>query len=347
MAAARHVIALLRSHIEGDDEQFLSVAAQMAAHEARQGHSKLAVDLKNLIETARRRRASPAAAPERVAQPVGELGKLVSAALPKTKLKGMSLSDDIERSLGRILHENRQKPLLSRHGLSPRRKILLAGPPGSGKTMTASALAGELGLPLYTVVFDSLINRFLGETASRMRIVFDAMSDMPGVYLFDEFDAIGARRGDTNDIGEIRRVLNSFLQFLEADGSDSLIVAATNLPELLDAALFRRFDDVIRYTLPDEGVAKGIMQNELGLFKTGGVDWDVIVDEASGLSHAELSLCAQDAAKRAALSDRSEVTHEDLAGSVAERQRAAAFMVDPIDSPQRRLRRDDPAPLTG
>ena len=117
--------------------------------------------------------------------------------------------------------------------------------------MSASALAGELHLPLFTIVLDGLITKFMGETAAKLRLIFEAISQTRGVYLFDEFDALGSERASGNDVGEIRRVLNSFLQFLEQDQSDSLIVAATNHPKLLDRALFRRFDDVIEFALPD------------------------------------------------------------------------------------------------
>jgi len=98
------------------------------------------------------------------------------------------------------------------HGLSPRRKLLLVGPPGTGKTLSASVLASELGIPLFQVRLDGLITKFMGETAAKLRQIFDATSQTRGIYFFDEFDAIGSQRGLTNDVGEIRRVLNSFLQ---------------------------------------------------------------------------------------------------------------------------------------
>lgn len=189
--------------------------------------------------------------------------------------------------------------------------------------MTAAAMAGELHLPLFTVVFDTLITRFMGETAAKLRQVFDAMASTRGVYLFDEFDAIGARRAERNDVGEIRRVLNSFLQFLENDQSESLIIAATNHPELLDPALFRRFDDVIRYGLPDPKVAEDILKARLSIFDTSAIDWEKTAKAAEGLSQGELTRAADEAAKRAILSDRDVVSAEDLSASIAERQSAS------------------------
>jgi SpoVK/Ycf46/Vps4 family AAA+-type ATPase len=139
--------------------------------------------------------------------------------------------------------------------------------------MTAAALAGELKLPLFTVLYDGLIGKLMGETAARRRLVFDAIAVQRGVYFFDEFDAIGSQRSAPNDVGEIRRVLNSFLQFLENDDGPSLIVAATNHPELLDKAVFRRFDDVIAYGLPDLEIARGILESHLTGFEPKDLDW--------------------------------------------------------------------------
>lgn len=323
MTAAKHLIALLRSHIEGDDEQFLSVAMQVAAHEARQGHGKLATQLKELVDESRHRHVKRSNRPVPLVQPKGDLAALVSATYSDTRLASMILPEKLEERLKRVVAEQRQQHKLLEKGLTPRRKLLLIGPPGAGKTMTASALAGELNIPLFAVVFDSLITKFMGETASKLRLVFDAMSSTRGVYLFDEFDAIGAKRGEKNDVGEIRRVLNSFLQFLENDESDSLIIAATNHPELLDPALFRRFDDVVRYELPDADVTKTILLSRLSLFKISGIDWAKIVEKAAGLSQGELTRAADEAAKKAVLSDRMDISQSDLSASIEERQFAS------------------------
>ena len=325
MAAAKHLIALLRSHINGDDDQFLSVALQVAAHEARQGHGKLAIQLREIVDEARSRQSGLTKRPVPITQPKGDLAALLSATYSDTRLASMALPEELELRLKRIVVEQRQQHRLQEHGLSPRRKILLIGPPGSGKTMTASALAGELVLPIFTVLFESLITRFMGETASKLKLVFEAMEATRGVYFFDEFDAIGARRGERNDVGEIRRVLNSFLQLLEQDESSGLIVAATNHPELLDSALFRRFDDVIHYSLPDASVAQRIMRTRLTTFKTKKMDWKIAADAAEGLSQAEISRAADDAAKRVVLEGRIEVTADDLSRAIEERKLSPAI----------------------
>jgi SpoVK/Ycf46/Vps4 family AAA+-type ATPase len=189
--------------------------------------------------------------------------------------------------------------------------------------MTASALAGELHLPLFTIMLEGLITKFMGETAAKLRLVFDAIRQTLGVYLFDEFGALGTHCNQSNDVGEIRRVLNSFLQLLEKDASQSLIVAATNHAELLDRALFRRFDDVIEYSLPTAELAEEIIQRKLAPFQTADLDWSRIVAEAQGLSQAELVRASEEAAKRAVLGGSTRITMEDLLAAVRERKGAS------------------------
>ena len=188
--------------------------------------------------------------------------------------------------------------------------------------MTAAVLAGELHLPLFTIVLDGLITKFMGETAAKLRLVFDAMQATRGIYFFDEFDAIGARRGERQDVGEIRRVLNSFLQFLEQDESHGLIVAATNHPELLDKALFRRFDDVIEHSLPDTALAEALLRARLDRFDTRGLAWREVAEQASGLSQGEIVRAADDAAKWVLLRSAKRITSEALTNALTERRRA-------------------------
>jgi SpoVK/Ycf46/Vps4 family AAA+-type ATPase len=178
--------------------------------------------------------------------------------------------------------------------------------------MTASALAGECSLPLMFVQLHSLITKYMGETAAKLHLVFDAMVSTRGVYLFDEFDAIGSKRSAANDVGEMRRILNSFLQFMERDDSDSIVVAATNLVGMLDEALFRRFDDVMRYALPDATMVRALVANRLSSFETRDIRWRKVTTAARGLSHAEITRACDDAAKRAVLADSTNISTELL-----------------------------------
>ncbi|TXD36976.1 ATP-binding protein [Lujinxingia vulgaris] len=327
MATAEQIKALIKCYAEHDDTRFYRVALQLAAEQARKGHKNVARELRQLVDEAKAQNAvvQPTRGPVPITQPRGELEGVLTASFPKARFTDMVLTPEVERSLKRLLKEHSNGERLRHHGLSPRRKILLAGPPGTGKTMTARALAGELNLPLFTVRFDGLITRYMGETAAKLRLVFDAMQKQRGVYLFDEFDAIGAQRAAQNDVGEIRRVLNSFLQFLEDDASTSLIVAATNHVEMLDQALFRRFDDTICYENPDAQLAAEMMKNFLAPFDLDEIDWDELGNLAEGMNFAEIARACEDAAKDMVMDDRAQLSTSDIRMALQERQRKPTY----------------------
>lgn len=321
MATAEQIKALIKSYIEDDDARFCAVAMQVAAHAARQGHGRLADELRSLVDEAKTRSGTKRRkTPVPIATPRGELSELLVASYPQIRLADMVLTDPLRQRLIRILKEYRQQHKLRSHGLSPRRKLLLTGPPGSGKTMTASALSGELKLPLFVIQLDGLITKFMGETAAKLRLIFDAMDQTTGVYLFDEFDAIGSERAMANDVGEVRRILTSYLQLLDQDTSNSLIVAATNHGDFLDRALFRRFDDVIGFCLPTQDLARELFKSRLSLFNTEQVGWTQVLEAAEGLSHADLTRACEDAAKESILSGTTEIPSERLIAALNERR---------------------------
>ncbi len=258
--------------------------------------------------------------PVPVAQPRGELNALLGVAYPTTRMSDLVLETPVRERLDRVLLEQRQSDRLREQGFRPMRRLLLVGPPGTGKTVTASALAGELHLPLFVIRLDGLITKFMGETAAKLRLVFDALRETRGVYLFDEVDALGGERARSNDVGEIRRVLNSFLQFLEFEETESLLVAATNHPQLLDSAMFRRFDAVIEYPLPSAPAVKALVLNRLANVKVGRISWGHVTKAAVGLSHAEVTMAAERAAKDLILLDKPEISTADLVNALNQRQ---------------------------
>lgn len=295
---------------------------QIAAASAKQGKTKLAEQLRSLVDDSRASRSLHVgpARPVPIAKPARDLAELLSAAYPETCLGDMVLTDELRHAIDRVIAEYRVRDRLRARGLAPRLKLLLVGPPGCGKTMTASVLASECRLPLMTVQLHGLITKFMGETAAKLHLIFEAMHSTAGVYLFDEFDAIGSTRSTTQDVGEIRRVLNSFLQFLERHDSDSIVVAATNLLPMLDDALFRRFDAVLHYGLPAPQHVRPLIENRLSVFVTKRLSWPGIVEAAEGLSHADIVRAAEEAAKDAVLADTDVVSTVALIAALTERK---------------------------
>ncbi|MEB2774990.1 ATP-binding protein [Algoriphagus sp. D3-2-R+10] len=293
MAAAEQIKSLIKSFGEGDESRFYATAMQIAAAEARKGHVAIAEELKKLIDKGKSSTSIVKRLPVNAAQK--ELNDLLELVSPEIKLKDMVLSSEIQETLAKVIHEQRHLKKLLSHNLQPRRKLLLVGTPGSGKTMTAHALAGELGLPLFIIRLDGLISRYLGESIAKLRLIFDAMVDFRAVYLFDEFDSIGSTRTQGQDVGEIKRVLNSFLLQIEKDKSNSLIIAATNLPESLDTALFRRFDDIIQYGNPSLEQIHQIYSSRLDELDSSS-NWNLghISQLSLGLSYAEVHKICED-----------------------------------------------------
>lgn len=313
MATADQIKSLVRAHCDQDNERFKTTALQISAYEARLGHTQLARDIKNLIE-------KPSAAKARIIQFNNQNQALLMSA-PDSCLSDLVTSEETLERINRVLTEYLSRKKLQSFGMANRRKILIEGAPGTGKTMTASIIASELHLPLYTVQVDKLVTKFMGETSVKLRQIFDSIENIMGVYFFDEFDAIGADRGIDNDVGEMRRILNSFLQFIEQDTSESIIIAATNNQRILDKALFRRFDDVLHYSMPSaEDVCK-LFHLKLTTFSPDFSPSDILIEKAASLSHAEISRVCDDAIKNAILGNTTLLKQEDLLRLVNERLR--------------------------
>jgi len=315
MATAEQLKSLIRSHFSDDPERFYTLALQVAAHEAQQGHGELAHDIRDIVDKARRDTRTILKFPQ-------DLRGLVLSEESKTPKAALVVPAQLMKRIERVIHEYRQQHKLKQHGLSHRRKLMLIGPPGTGKTMTTRVLSHELRLTLHTVQVDKMVTKFMGETGAKLRQIFDLIQQEAGLYLFDEFDAIGGERTLDNDVGEMRRVLNAFLQFIEQDVSDSLIVAATNSPRLLDRALFRRFDDVLHYRLPDEGDRRRLMKSILGDYLPPRCSWKATLSESEGLSHAEIDYACRDSIKQAILADKGKVSPALLRQMLKERQTA-------------------------
>ncbi|AVM62298.1 AAA family ATPase [Actinomyces sp. oral taxon 897] len=316
-----HVTALVRTHASGDEEAFYAVALQAAAREARQGHHHLAANIKKAVESSRGSRRTQLAKVTRLPRSQNDVTDLIEVSYPQVSLRDLVIAPDLAAQVVQVIQEQRQRAVLAEHGFTPMHRLLLEGPPGTGKTMTASVISSELSLPMCTVRLDGLLSKFMGETASKLRTIFETVASQRAVYLFDEFDALGGDRGG-NDVGEARRILNTFLMFLEDAGSDSIVIAATNHRSILDRALFRRFDAVLTYSLPDAQQAQSVIRKRLGSL-VKGVRLGGLVSFTEGLSHADLVKAAESAAKSALMRGDTAVTRKDIETALSARRLAS------------------------
>lgn len=321
LSNAKQILALLKSRAEGDDERFYSIALQVAAAEARQGRKQTADEMRAEVNRARTAKSQGASVAISFSQPRGLLEGLLEVRTARFKLRDVVLGERLVGRIGDVLTQQRKRDSLREHGKKPSRRLLFVGPPGSGKTMSAEAVAGELNLPLYVIRLEALITRFMGETAAKLRVIFDETAKRRGVYLFDEFDAVGAQRTAINDVAEMRRVLNSFLQFMEEDNAtDSVIVCATNHPTLLDRALLRRYDQVLEFDVPSSSGIKSIIAANLKPMKAPRLAWAKVIAAAENLSQSEIARAVDDAVKTAILAERRTIMTEDLLLRLKERE---------------------------
>ena len=309
MASGDQIKALLNAYYNSEDSRFKTIALQIAASEARAGHALLAREIKEILEKSNSK--------NRIVKIKNE-NNLFFCSMPECKENELVASDEIKERINRIIIEYRQREKLRSYGMKNRSKILVEGLPGTGKTLTASVLAGELNLSLCTVQMDKLITKYMGETSVKLRQIFDSIAENRAVYLFDEFDAIGSDRNLDNEVGEMRRVLNAFLQFLENDSSDSIIIAATNNCKMLDPALFRRFDDILHYSLPDDIQIQELYRVKLGEFYSKRAITKEIKELSFGLSHAEITRVCDDCIKTVIL-DNTELTSKMIKSRLKER----------------------------
>lgn len=313
MVKTDQIVALIRSHVNNDDEMFRRVALQISATEAKSGHTQAAAAIHEAIST------KPTKPVLKLTPANSDLDDLFMVCDKRYRLKDLIVSADVKGKVERIIKEYIEQDKLHKYNLENRRKILLYGASGTGKTMTAEILAFELNLPFVVVRTDKVVTKFMGETGLKLGRVFDVISNMPAIYLFDEFDAIGTQRGLDNEVGEQRRILNTFLQLLEHDHSASLIVAATNNFSALDKALFRRFDDTIEYCLPEHEEVVEILKRELCRIKD--IQIETLADYCMGMSHAEIKMACADARKESLLYNKK--IDESLLSSIIKARKLA------------------------
>lgn len=303
MATGETLRQLVASHQSRNEEAFRSAVLRLIAEEQQRQHHSLARELERLL--ALEAEARPGMEVSRQFQELPRDRErqtlLLEVRNPQKYLPDVVLDVETRESLSEAIEEYRKEDILRAYGLKPKSKFLFFGPPGCGKTICAEVFAAEIGLPLLYTRFDGLVSSYLGETAANLRRVFEYATRGQWVLFFDEFDAIGKSREDSTEHGELKRVVNSFLQLLDSFHSTSYFIAATNHETLLDNALWRRFDDVLYFGLPNEGQARQLIERKLAGYPHPRVNLTRFAARLSGLSYADIEHICTEAIKRSIL----------------------------------------------
>lgn len=313
--AGRHLKALLLAHRDRDDLAFRRAATALIEEEEAKQHTALARDLRRLMASS----GSGTLSVAEFDQPLPEPPKDRDSALPLADLQvcdrgldELTLAPGLKKQLQGLLAEVGQWDVLDTLNVPRRNRVLLYGPPGCGKTSIAEALASELGRILVTVRVESVISSFLGETASNLRRLFEFAASGPYVVLFDEFDSLAKDRDDPSDHGELRRIVNAVLQLIDRYQGPSLIVAATNHGQVLDNAMWRRFDEVLEVAPPTPAQVKALLSALLKERTQRRLDLTGTATKLSGLPHAAVERAVYTAVRSAVAAGRTDVTQADL-----------------------------------
>jgi len=317
---------------KSDTAAFYSAVHEYAEEERRRNHPVVARDIERILKNGSGHTLTLLSAKE----PTSILGELptdkergtplVEIREDERSLDELVLANETREIVDRLVHEHRRNEMLHAHGLRASGKVLFCGPPGCGKTVVAGAIAKALYVPLVLVRFDAVISSYLGDTAANLRKVFDFARARPMVLFFDEFDAIGKRRTDESDHGELKRVVNSFLQMLDGFRSESLIVAATNHEQILDPALWRRFDEIVQFPRPQPDQIEMLLVRRL---RQVGVAKSVSLRDSGrkpvGMSFADVERIAMDTIKQLVLDGASEIDRETFEQAVRRQRRRLAL----------------------
>jgi len=299
---------------QGSDSDVMAVCKYIVEDEKRLGHNKLALNLEKSLEVAVNRKYKPQS-PALTHLPFSKRdASALVQVIERDKLRHhMVLPSEVEKRFIRIEKEYAARLRLATFGLHARKRVLLYGPPGCGKSLGAERLAWATGLPLYKVRFDTLISSFFGETALNLGKVFEAAQKQPCALFLDECDTIARSRGEANDVGEVSRVVNMLLQLLEDYQGDGLVIAATNHYTSLDKAIYRRFDEAVEIPRPGIVEISRLLQTTLAALEVDSdVKFDTFAASLDGFSFSEVERIAQNAAKHCVMNLRKKISLNDL-----------------------------------
>jgi len=317
------LINLFEVFVKKDNDTFYKIAWEIIEEEKRRKHHLLAAQLKSILTK------------NSVASNINHIQQI--PPVPRDNEKGFRLLDirktfldwdDVvlaegtKETLKQIVKELEKEDVFASYGLKPKRKILFYGPPGTGKTLSAKITSSVVGYPLVFVMFESVISSYLGETASNLRKIFDFIEKGKWVVLFDEFDIIGKQRDDPTEHGEIKRVVNNFMLMLENYEGDSVIIASTNHPHLLDVGVWRRFDEVVYFGLPDKEGRKKIFEKYLRVLKKDkNFDLTKLSEESERFSGADIEQSCIEALKGTILNGKDSVSFNDVIKAISRQKK--------------------------
>lgn len=301
MVSKNHLIKLIKANRSGRNEVFTSTVREIAASMRKLGNLEEAEELEkalassaNSVATTKQldrlhETGSSYTGPRSIPLSKADQFPLLELRNPNSSFEDIITVSSVKNRLDNLIREQGSRIKLAKYGLAPITRVLFYGPPGCGKTLAADVIASQLGCPLLYVRFDSVISSYLGETSTNLRRVFDYATNGLSVLFFDEFDAIGKSRDSIEEVGELKRVVNSFLQMMDNFQGKSVVIAATNHEKLLDNALWRRFDDVVYFGIPKRQEIIGLLKLKLGGVKLYDFTYDDIVDIFIGLSYSDIA----------------------------------------------------------
>jgi SpoVK/Ycf46/Vps4 family AAA+-type ATPase len=315
MAKAEHLKKLIASF--GRNQEFRTAALRIIDDADQQGKKPLATSLRKILDANVRPdyQAGSQRGLTALANQIDPATDLVDEIEVTRSLRDIVLNADTRGLIEGLIEERRRSEELRRHRLPVSTRLLFAGPPGCGKTLCAEVVARELSLPLYAARLDVIISSFLGETASNLRRLFDFASRRPCILFLDEFDALARTRTDVAEHNEIRRVVNSLLLIIERFRGPGLVIAATNLPQFLDEALWRRFDDVVSFDPPTEREIALLLERQFANFPAQ-FELGPFVGKLAGMSYADIERVCVDAIKKAVLKKRRSVSETEFASGL-------------------------------
>lgn len=332
MARSDLLRKLFESYADADDVSFRRAAKEIIADERHKNHRLLANELEHALGTQR----PPGGGDPLTLRPIPKNRDdrhLLRIDKPRHELAELVLGKESRSVVEEIIVENQARSLLTSHALRPRRRLLFIGSPGTGKSATAHAIAAELSLPVATASLASLTSSFLGDTARNIESVIRFAEQTPCVLLFDEFDVLGQERDQAGDHGEMRRVAATVLQLLEDLHGESLVVATSNHPKMMDTAVWRRFDEVVGFDALNELQMADLMELKLRAMHHD-VAVQLWVTQMAGFSPAEVEIVCLAAMRHALLAERTTVNDDDIRQATNAMRRRRGLITGPVSEPE-------------